>query len=229
MKMNIDAIILSNSSDLTHYGLTCRTINSLKRSDSENEIEVCVVETQSAQEFSENNFLYNGCAVIHPHQQFGYNKFLNVGINQTNSEWILICNNDLAFTENWLTEAKRGIEKYPHIKSFSPRCPGWYLHEGLDGDIITGYTVSKIVCGWCILMHRSLISKYELFDEQFDFWYQDNDYAAILETNNEPHALLLKSEVYHVVSGSHDMLKERHSELTHLQQQKFVNKWGKHS
>ena len=78
-------------------------------------------------------------------------------------------------------------------------------------------------------MHRSLIDKYEVFDEQFDFWYQDNDYAMVLKTNNEKHALMGLSKVYHMISGSHDLLKENQYAFTHAQQQKFINKWKKHS
>lgn len=226
---NIDAIILSNSPDLAHYGLTCRTINSLKESDCEGEINIIVVESQNYLNFAQSGYLYNGCNTVHPEQKFGYNKFLNIGLQHSNSEWILICNNDLFFTKNWLNVAKDIIERYPDIKSFSPICPNWHLHQKIDGEISEGYTVSKEICGWCILLHRSLIDKYDLFDEQFEFWYQDDDYAMTLQTNNERHALMTQSKVYHMVSGSHDLLKERKNELTHLQQQKFINKWKKNS
>jgi len=229
--MTIDAIILSNSSDLAHYGLTSRTINSLRVSDHCNDVDIIVVESQSILDFQTNGFLYPGCKIIHPKESFGYNKFLNIGIDQTDpdSEWILICNNDLFFTKDWLSEAKKIIEKYPDIRSFSPRCPNWHLHQNPSGDIVEGYTVSKEICGWCILLHRDIIDECGLFDEQFDFWYQDNDYAMTLESFNIKHALMNNSKVYHMVSGSHDLLNDRYQELTHNQQQKFLNKWKKNS
>ena len=228
--MNINAIILSNASDLHHYGLTCRTINSLKNSDSFNEIEITVVESQSRVSFETAGFSYNLCKIIHPEQEFGYNKFLNIGLEHSNSEWVLICNNDLFFTKTWLSEIKKVIEDRPDIKSFSPKCPHWHLHQHIsDISIIEGHTVANEVCGWCILLHKSLIDKYDLFDEQFNFWYQDNDYAMILKTNQEKHALVGSSKVYHMVSASHDLLKEKHNEFTYAQHQKFINKWGKHS
>jgi GT2 family glycosyltransferase len=187
------------------------------------------VESQSRIEFETAGLSYNSCEIIHPEQPFGYNKFLNIGLKNTNSEWVLICNNDLFFTKTWLSEAKKIIEQRPDIKSFSPRCPHWHLHQNITEDIVEGCTVSNELCGWCILMHRSLIDMYQLFDEQFDFWYQDDDYSMVLKTNNEKHALMGSSKVYHMISGSHGLLKEKHHEFTYAQQQKFIDKWKKHS
>jgi GT2 family glycosyltransferase len=224
--MNIDAIILSNTSDLHYYGLTCRTINSLKQSDKLNEIKILVVESQDRSKFEEEGFSYINCNTIFPNQKFGYNKFLNIGIKHSTAEWILICNNDLLFTEDWLVEAKKVIEAHPNIKSFSPKCPKWESHKDIaDGSIIEGYTVPVQICGWCILLHRSLIDNYELFDEQFDFWFQDNDYSMVLQSNNEKHALMTSSKVYHMASSSHDLLKDNLNELTYGQYEKFRNKW----
>lgn len=224
--MKIDAIILSNTADLHRYALTCRTINTLKQSDKLNEVDVYIVESQDTDSIHKNGFIYTGCTTIYPRQPFGYNKFLNIGIKHTTSEWILVCNNDLLFTDNWLLEAKRIIELNPDIKSFSPRCPDWHLHKNLPSvSLVEGYTVPVQIVGWCILMHRSLIDQYHLFDEQFDFWYQDNDYAMVLQTNNERHGLMVNSNVYHVESASHDLISDRHKELTIGQQQKFYNKW----
>lgn len=225
--MNIDAIILSNSKELVHYGLTCRTINSLRNSDKYNDIKkIIVVESQNILNFQQSGYMYPDCCIVHPDKKFGYNKFLNIGLKHSTSDWILICNNDLFFTNNWLEKAKDVINKYPNIKSFSPICPNWYLHQGINDDITIGYTVSKEICGWCILLHRSIITNYDLFDEQFEFWYQDNDYAMVLQSNNELHGLMGQSKVYHMVSASHNLMDENlRNEMTYGQQQKFINKW----
>jgi GT2 family glycosyltransferase len=224
--MNIDAIILSNSSDMSHYGVTCRTVNSLRESDKFNNInKIIIIESQDIVDFKKSGFTYNNCQVIHPQEKFGYNKFLNIGLKYSNSEWILICNNDLFFTKDWLSEMEKIVEKYPEFKSFSPRCPNWHLHQSIDGELLEGYTVSKNICGWCILLHRSVVEECDLFDEQFDFWYQDNDYAMTLESKNIKHALVPNSKVYHMISSSHDLLADRKYEMTHGQQQIFNKKW----
>lgn len=224
--MTIDAIILSKSSDIIHYGLTCRTINSLKESDGWTG-DIYVVESEPEKSFKENGFVYSGCGVIFPECSFNYNKFLNIGVGVCDSDWLLICNNDLVFSKNWFLHMKEAMNSHTDILSFSPLCPNWHLHQNIMDDklIEEGYTVSKQICGWCILLHRSIIHKCNLFDEQFEFWYQDNDYALSLKSKNEKHALVPKSRVYHMVSGSHDLLGNRSVELTYAQEHKFKNKW----
>ena len=64
--MKIDAIILSNTADLSHYGLTCRTINSLKQSDKIDEINIQVIESQNQSVFEENGFVYLNSTTIFP-------------------------------------------------------------------------------------------------------------------------------------------------------------------
>lgn len=227
--MEIDAIVLSKSSDMAHYGLTCRTINSLK-SSSEWDGGVIIVESEQELDFKQNGFTYPNCNIIFPEEEFNYNRFLNIGIRESKSEWIMICNNDLFFTKDWFINIKNTVKNNPQILSFSPKSPSWVCHTSFnDVDLILGYDVSYQVCGWCILLHRSIIYKCNLFDEQFKFWYQDNDYAMSLKSMGVLHGLDCSSKVYHMVSGSHDTLKERHGEMSHGQHQTFINKWEKNS
>lgn len=222
--MEIDAIILSKTSDMSHYGLTCRTINSLKSSSDWNG-NIIVVESEKELGFKQNGFSYPNCNVLFPEEEFNYNRFLNLGIKESESEWIMICNNDLFFTKDWFTNIRKTIENNPTIQSFSPKAPTWHLHNSFnDSDLIPGYIVSAHVCGWCILVHRDVISKCNLFDETFKFWYQDNDYAMSLKSKGVIHALDCSSKVYHMVSGSHDILNKS-QEMTHGQQQNYINKW----
>jgi len=227
--MNIEAIILAKSCDLNHYGLTCRTINSLKNS-SLWEGKISIVESETELTFKQNGFSYHGCDTIFPEEKFNYNRFLNIGIKNLKEEtdWILICNNDLFFTSSWYLKMLESIELNPSVLSFSPKCPNWHIHKDVGEEgILKGHQVSKNICGWCILFHRSLVEKCGLFDEQFEFWYQDNDYSQTLQHFGIEHALACSSKVYHMVSGTHDVLGERTDELTDGQMMKFLNKWKK--
>lgn len=224
--MKFDSIILSNTSDLYYYGLTCRTINSLNNSDTDDMINITVVETQLESEFKSNGFIYNGCDVIFPEEKFNYNRFLNIGIKNTKADWILICNNDLVFTKDWLYNMVKVVEDNPNILSFSPISPLLESHKKIIGDdIIEGYQVSHHICGWCILLHKSVINDCGLFDEQFQFWCQDDDYSEELQEHGVKHALVPSSRVYHMENLSHKLLGGRVDELTLKQQDKFFKKW----
>lgn len=222
--MTIDAIILSKTEDLSHYGLTCRTINSLRSSVGWDQ-NIIIVDSATKQTCRENGYIYDNCTTVHPECEFNYNKFLNIGISQGNADWVLICNNDLYFYKSWLSEMKKAIEDCPDVSSFSPISPTWHLHQDLPENYERGYQVSKHICGWCILLKREVIQTCDLFDEQFKFWYQDNDYALTLQKHGIKHALVKDSRVQHFVSKSYDLLKEREHSMTHQQQEVFLRKW----
>ena len=222
--MEIDTVILSKTSDLQHYGLTYRTINSLTSSNGWKG-SITLVESEKELDFKQGGYSYLNCDVIFPECDFGYNKFLNIGIEHTKSEWIMICNNDLFFSNSWFKEMETAIGMNEGILSFSPKCPHWHKHTHVGDGVFEGYEVSSHICGWCIVFHRSLLEKCDLFDEQFEFWYQDNDYSESLKSQDIRHALIGGSKVYHMVSGSHDLLSDKAEILTHGQQERFIKKW----
>lgn len=222
--MSISAIILSKTSDLEHYGLTCRTINSLRNSTGW-DYDINIIESMPESAIKDNGFVYSGCKVIYPEVEFNYNKFLNIGISNCEGDWILICNNDLYFYKNWLQEINAILSKDSDIKSICPISPTWHLHQDQTGDYEIGYEVSKHICGWCILADRDMINKCELFDENFKFWYQDNDYSMTLQKNNIKHCLSKNSRVQHFISKSYDLLGSNEYSMTHEQQQVFIDKW----
>lgn len=224
-----DIIFLSNTKDIHHYGLTTRAINTLRASEafSFNEI---IVETNA--EYLNRGFIYNGSTVVIPNEDFNYNKFLNIGLKYSTSDWVIIANNDVIFTQNWFTNLMDFQSKNPQYLSLSPYEPNWHIEKGMHktASHYAGYRTSYEITGWCIVIHRSVIDKCELFDEQFKFWYQDNDYAETIRHAKIQHALVTNSRVYHDISKSYDtMSAEKLHEMTHAQTQIFYKKWPQNS
>lgn len=224
--MQPDIIILSNSKTIEKYGLTQRAINSLRLSENFKFNEI-IIETNT--KYLQQGFIYQGSTVITPNEEFNYNRFLNIGLNYCKSDWIIISNNDVIFTEKWFTKIMNFSKQHPEFLSFSPWEPNWHKVRGMvpDRECYEGYRTSYEVTGWCIVLHRSILEKCKLFDEDFKFWYQDNDYAASLEHYGVRHGLIVNSRVYHDVSKSLDLLaKEKLHDMTDGQHQVFCNKWG---
>jgi GT2 family glycosyltransferase len=227
MSKPIDIIILSNTTDLKHYGLTTRALNTLRASETSYKFNEIIVETNT--NYLDRGFLYHNSTVITPNEEFNYNRFLNFGLTKTESDWIVISNNDVIFTKKWFTKLMIFQKDNPDALSLSPFEPNWHPIHGLAGDIncYFGYRAAHEIAGWCIVLNRSVIEKCKLFDEAFTFWYQDNDYGKTLEANNIKHALVVSSRVYHDNSSSHDTVsnKEKLNSMTHNQIQTFNNKW----
>lgn len=224
--MHIDVIILSNSSSVVKYQLTKTTISTLMKSKGDNDINVIVVESVDRNTFYGAGMDYPECSMVFPEKPFNYNQFLNIGLSHCVRDWILICNNDLIFSEGWLVNMIAAVDTNPHILSFSPKSPTWHLHQDLpECGIIEGYQVASQICGWCILLYHPIISKCGLFDERFKFWYQDNDYAMSLYTNGIKHSLVCDSIVDHIGGSSHDLFGDQLHNFTDDQALVFLDKW----
>jgi GT2 family glycosyltransferase len=223
--MDIDVIILSNTQDLKYYGLLQRTINTLVWSEPRFNFNIIVVE--SNEKYLEKGFVcYNCNKIITPKEKFNYNRFLNIGLKETHSDWVIIANNDLIFSKNWLTKIFEFQKNNNEYKSFSPFEPNWHCHKSLENnEFYSGYRAAYEITGWCLLINREVIEKCDLFDETFAFWYQDNDYAMTLQKHQIKHALIRSSRVYHESSQSHKLLGDKENELTHEQSEIFYNKW----
>jgi len=224
-----DIIFLSNTKDIHHYGLTTRAINTLRSSEdySFNEI---IVETNT--DYLKRGYVYHGSTVITPNEEFNYNRFLNIGLKYTKSDWIIIANNDVIFTSGWYTKLMDFHNSNSKFLSLSPYEPNWHIKKGMPNSVpyYAGYKTSYEIAGWCIVMHRSVVEQCNLFDERFKFWYQDNDYAETIQHEKIPHALITSSRVYHDISKSYDTLSpEKLHEMTHVQHQIFIQKWNKNA
>lgn len=221
---NIDVVVLSNTNNLELYGITQRTINTLKWSEQDN-FKFNTIIVESNKKVHEQGYIYHDCTHIIPNDDFGYNKFLNYGLRYCINDWVIVANNDLIFTHNWLTN----MFKYRTDElSLSPWEPNWHIQRGMlpNTDKYTGYRTSFEITGWCLLIHKNVINTCKLFDPQFDFWYQDDDYALTLKHNNIKHSLITKSRVYHMISASHNLIDiNKKFEMTNGQINKLRKKW----
>ena len=234
--MNIGCIVLTNTTNLELYGTTQRAIHSLIWS--EPSIEFDIIPVESCKDAFGQGFIYDmhhpKIDTVVPNEPFGYNKFLNKGLDMLRiyhpdlPEWIIITNNDIIFTQHWLTNMLKWQKDNPDVLSMGPWEPNWHPKHGLDSDHgpYLGYRTSYEITGWCLVMHRDVINRCKLFDPQFEFWYQDNDYALTLKHNNIKHALIQQSRVYHMISKSHGTLKtEEQYKMTHGQIDILKRKW----
>ena len=225
--MNVDVIILANTKDLNLYGMTQRTINTLRLSETNHTFNINIVESNP--NILDQGFVYHGCNVIIPKEEFGYNAFLNYGLTTCKNEWIVAANNDLIFTQRWFTQLMIHQGKHHNTLSMSPWEPNWHKKRGMSDtkEFYNGYRTSFEITGWCLVFNKDIVKKCELFDPRFKFWYQDNDYGLTLQKHNIAHALVTKSRVYHMVSGSHHLLNDKNKyNMTDGQLEILRAKWG---
>lgn len=226
--IKVDIIILSYAKNAALQQMTRDGIESLFLSEDPAEIafEVLVIESNK----SLAPYQYPQTRTIYPEVEFGFNRYLNIGIAQTANAYVCLCNNDLIFHQHWASEMIKAMTENPAIQSANPYCELFNYHESiLNGpDVIFRHQtmqINGVLTGWCIFVKRSVFETIGLLDEQFGFWYADNDYDFTLRKYRLGHALVKKSRVTHLVSQSHDTLADKKEEMTTGQKEKFEKKW----
>lgn len=231
-KKKVDVIILTSTTDEKKLVQTKRTIHTIRESEPNFDFNVILID--SIEQSNKHHFL-SGLANIYVHNRnpFNYNECLNLGTKYLKGDWVIISNNDVSYEKNWLTEIMDIYKQRPDITSFSPKDPYLYMNVydwhfiGSSDNYFESYSVTEAIMGWCLVIKRESLEKILPFDEQFDMYYQDNDYAKVIEKNGIKHALVRNSIACHY--GTDKLFKMSNEEYYKLKQDeiKFIKKWGK--
>lgn len=216
--MKVDVIILTDSTDVF---MTQRTINSLINSETDHQFNIILIDSG---EYDPHR--YACTEYINLGETFNYNRFLNHGFNSCTAEWVVISNDDVEYSDGWFTQILKVHELRPDIESFSPRDPlfmmKYYPRDFLSGELYyEGYQVSRYVQGWCIAIKKDALDMIRPFDEQFDMYYQDNDYAEKLKQLDIKHAIVCKSLAHHLNSMNVGTVNDKFLN----DERKFRTKW----
>ncbi len=199
-KIDIDIIILSYAKDNKLRELTETALKTLFTSEPDDKINFNVVVVESNKDAEVYN--YPNTQTVYPKEKFGYHRYMNIGIEMTNSPFVCICNNDLVFHDGWATEILRAFEKDAELCSTSPACSIHHPAQGISthNGIHYGYEVRKELIGWCLFFKREILKITGKLDPNFKFWFADNDYSMTLQKHGLKHALVTSSIVEHLES-----------------------------
>jgi len=194
----IDIVILSYAQSEKLKCVTETCISSLRASEDPRKIKFNIVVVESAKELAP--FQYRYTQTLYPEGEFGYNKFLNTGIEFTDSKYICLCHNDLTFNRGWATEMLKAFNRYYDLSSASPICSKHHPKMGfqLNNGDYCGYRNRYEVAGWCLFLKRDLFRIIGKLDENYKFWCADNDFANTLAASKLGHALVSSSIVDHM-------------------------------
>lgn len=222
--MHIDVIILTDSTDVN---MTQRTIDTVHYTDTVYPIRVQLVDSGT-----NDPLRYRGYHnYIHPESTFNYNKFLNIALTYCTGKWVVISNDDVSYEKHWFTEIMNVYDQRPDIEAFSPKDPLLYMRYfpnhfvGTQDDYLESWTVTEALQGWCTMIKRTALDKILPFDEMFDMYYQDNDYAERLKEAGIKHALVRDSIVCHLNTLNVHSLSDYAKLKMEIDEHKFKMKW----
>ena len=231
-KIFIDVIILSYSKSDQLKELTKQSVSTCLKSENASFIEFNIIVIESNRLLKPYQF--DNTLTIYPDVNFGFHKYLNIGIRSSSNEFICLCNNDLIFHKGWATSILNAMVSDPNLMSASPYCPTFHGTRNIVkcNNVIYGYTNGIHLAGWCIFVKRKLFEQIGLLDERFVFWCCDDDYRMTLKKYNIPHALVCNSVVEHLESSSinnidNKQLRSFRTKLYTTAQQHFFDfKWN---
>jgi GT2 family glycosyltransferase len=197
MPVNIDIIILSFAKNEELKGLTVQTIDTLLASEDPNEITFTILVIESNKNIKP--YQYTNSTTIYPVEKFGFNKYLNLGINATNNNYVCLCNNDLIFHKGWasaLLKTAKNINNEHWV--LSPFCELQH-RDFLDlKEPAKGYFA--YFAGYCFFTNRATLKLIGPLDERIIFWYADMDFIELMTIHHIPHYLVPEAKVSHLTS-----------------------------
>jgi hypothetical protein len=231
---HVDVVIISWARNEELLQITKNGLNSLFESENDVTFHAYIVESNK-DIFYENMEEYqmkwmHSIKTIHPVEEFGYHKYLNIGRRSGNSPYVVLCNSDLTYEKNWASSIIKVMETLPRFLSASPWCPQTQgSNQSNLENVFEGYRVRGELAGWCIFQQRKIYDKIGELDERFSFWYCDNDYSLELQKNGIAHCLVPASVVNHHeknLGKTGETLNESDQrKITIEQESVFMNKW----
>lgn len=196
----LSVIILSYAVDYDIYQMNIRCLDSLFKSESwqDGDLEVLLMESNKNAAYTYDERV----KVIVPDEKFNFHRFLNLGMEQSNGEWLAFCNNDIVFTQSWFSAILAVKAENPGFMCFSPYdhaypmmaelcCPAMHDYE-------IGWENKKHFAAWCFVWQRKVFDIIGKFDEAFDFYSADDDELMTLRKYAIPNVLVTASEVRHL-------------------------------
>lgn len=199
----LSVIILSYAIDEEIYQMNCRAIESLFSSENwrlENgdwTLEVLLMESNREAKYTYDSRV----RVLVPEEKFGFHRFFNIGLDNTNGEFVAFCNNDIVFMLGWWTAIVKVKEQHPKFMCFSPSDSTYPMmaEEMAKGkDYIIGWENKRHFAAWCFVWERKVFKTIGRFDETFDFYSADDDELQTLRYYAIPNVLVTGSEVKHL-------------------------------
>jgi len=223
---------------------TKQCIDSIRKYTQHGTYEIIIVDNHSTDGTVEWLMQQKDIKVIFNDINLGFPKGCNQGIEIASGDYVLLLNNDVIVTENWLNNLLTALESDHSIGAVGPitnsaayytAVPTSYtyldeMHQFARMNNISDsekWEERLKLIGYCMLIKRQVIQEIGLLDEQFTPGnYEDDDYSVRLRESGYKLLLCHDTFIHHYGSVSWKEDTTGYSELLSENELKFKNKWG---
>ncbi len=166
----------------------------------------------------ELSFSYKVLTIIKNKKNYGFAKGNNIGIeyslNNSNSDYVFLLNNDTVVKSNFLTELINIAESNEDFGIFSPIIYQYYKPKKIQysSDEIKWYSgrikrrlsknssnllESDTICGASMLIKKDTIKKIGMLPEEYFMLWEDVDYSIKAKINNIKCGYVSNSNIWH--------------------------------
>ncbi|MEM0996816.1 MAG: hypothetical protein AAGN35_07045 [Bacteroidota bacterium] len=225
----IDVVMLAYTLDEEVFAMTSEAIRSLRASEPALQFNVLVLE--SNRKWPGLGYAYDASTEVHlPEVPFNFNRYNNLGRERGSADWVIFTNNDVVFHPGWCTAMLRAAEAEPRLTCLCPvdpasrfTPPGTFPANALFQK---GYLVRVTFTGWCFMVRRSVFATTGPFDERFDYYFADDDWAMTLRKYALLNAAVPAARVTHLAHITSKKAEVNISEKFRIDQRIFHAKWG---
>lgn len=219
-------------------------IDSIKKYTPKWSYEIIVVDNHSTDGTVEWLKEQKNIKTIFNSENMGFPKGCNQGIEIATGENILLLNNDVIVTHNWLENLERCLyssDDIGAVGAVTNNCSYYQAisvnYKSIDEmqDFARNFNISnpdkweerlKLI-GFCMLFKREVADKIGLLDERFTPGnYEDDDYSLRIRKAGYRLILCQDTFIHHFGSVSFGENKDRYINLLQVNKQKFIEKWG---
>ncbi|PLR82577.1 glycosyl transferase [Bacillus canaveralius] len=234
---------------LTHNQIeyTQHCIKSIRNYTSNLDYEVIVIDNQSTDGTVDWLKQQTDLIVHYNLENVGFPKGCNQGINMASGENILLLNNDVIVTENWLDNLLAALYSDEKIGAVGPVTNSAAYYTSIPVTYTTidemhifskGFNVSnpnlweerlKLI-GFCLLFKRTALDEVGVLDERFTPGnFEDDDISIRLRKSGYTLLLCQDTFIHHYGSVSWKENLNNYSSILSTNEQLFMNKWGTNS
>ena len=200
MQSTLSVIILAYTIDEEIYEMNRHCIMSLLESEDWNDDELSVLLIESNKNAG---YKYDDkVKVLIPEESFNFHRFLNIGLDNTQGQFVAFCNNDIIFTNGWFSAIMEIKERNPKFMCFSPLDRSYPMMTEMEMPSTQKYYIGwenkRHFAAWCFVWERKVFNIIGRFDETFDFYSADDDELMTLRKYAIPNVLVVHSEVKHL-------------------------------
>ncbi|WP_163881541.1 glycosyltransferase family 2 protein [Paenibacillus favisporus] len=176
-------------------------------------------------------------------QNRGFAGGVNYGIMMAKGETVVILNNDILVTPNWLTHMLRCLDSDPQIGAVGPvtnyisgeqQIPVPYEDVKEMWEFAAGHNVpdegkwreADRLVGFCLLLHRDVLHRIGYLDEGYRIGnYEDDDWIIRLRLTGRKLFIAGDSFIHHFGSVSMKQLGQQFESVHHHNELYYTNKW----